>query len=159
MGTNVGGNYVGDFADEATGKTVAEALISQGCDVIFPAAGSSGNGCFTAIKETTGVYGIGCDVDQYDDGVNGSSNIILTSVLKGMDVYIEEQLEKIYDGTFEGKDDTLGATGYVNAEGRQQLSEDAIAKLDEVFEAMKAGEIVPASNFNGYLPTDFPGLN
>ena len=158
MGTNVGGNYVGDFADEATGKTVAEALISQGCDVIFPAAGSSGNGCFTAIKETSGVYGIGCDVDQYDDGVNGSSNIILTSVLKGMDVYIEEQLEKIYDGTFEGKDDTLGATGYVSAEGRQQLSEDAIAKLDEVYEAMKAGDIVPASNWNGYLPTDFPGL-
>ena len=59
---------------------------------------------------------------------------------------------------FEGKDDTLGATGYVNAEGRQQLSEDAIAKLDEVYEAMKAGEIVPASNWNGYLPTDFPGL-
>ena len=29
MGTNVGGNYVGDFADEATGKTVAEALISN----------------------------------------------------------------------------------------------------------------------------------
>ena len=39
------------------------------------------------------------------------------------------------------------------------MQKDAIAKLDEVFEAMKAGEIVPASNFNGYLPTDFPGLN
>ena len=61
-------------------------------------AGGSGNGVFTAAKEAEGVYCIGCDVDQYDDGVNGSSNIILTSVLKGMDVYIEEQLGKITGG-------------------------------------------------------------
>lgn len=163
MGTNIGGNYVGDFGDEAAGKTVAEALINQGCDVLFMAAGASGNGCFTAIKEASGVYAIGCDTDQYDDGVNGSSNIILTSALKIMDMNVEKQLNAIYDGTFEGKDDTLGAdtdsTGYVSAEGRQQLSEKALTDLAAAFDDLKAGKIEPASNFNGYLPTDFPGLN
>lgn len=162
MGTNVGGNYVGDFGDEATGKTVAEALIDKGCDVLFIAAGASGNGCFTAIKEAKGVYAIGCDVDQYDDGANGSSNIILTSALKVMDMNVRKQLEAIYDGTFKGQDDLLGAdsdsTGYVSDEGRQQLSDKALEDLAAAFEGVKSGEIEPASNLNGYLPTDFPGL-
>ena len=163
LGTSVGGNYIGDFADQAQGKVVAQALLKEGVDIIFPAAGTAGNGCFTAIKEKGSGYVIGCDVDQYDDGANGSSNIILTSVLKVMDVNITKQLNAIYDGTFVGADDTLGAstdsTGFVSAEGRQQLSEDALAKMQEAYELVKDGTIVPPSNFNGYLPTDFPGLN
>jgi len=43
-GANVGGNYVGDFNDEATGKVIGEALIGEGVDVVFVAAGGSGNG-------------------------------------------------------------------------------------------------------------------
>lgn len=163
IGTAVGGNYIGDFGDQAQGKVVAEELLRAGVDVIFPAAGTAGNGCFTAIKEAGNAYAIGCDVDQFDDGVNGDKNIILTSALKVMDVNIEKQLNAIYDGTFEGKDDILGAdtdsTGYVSAEGRQQLSEDALAKMAEAYEELKAGKIVPPSNFNGYTPTDFPGLS
>ncbi|MBE5996510.1 MAG: BMP family ABC transporter substrate-binding protein [Lachnospiraceae bacterium] len=164
-GTAVGGNYIGDFADQAKGKEVAEALIAAGVDIIFPAAGTAGNGCFTAIKENGSGYCIGCDVDQFDDGVNGSSNIILTSVLKVMDINITKQLNAIYDGTFKGADDTLGAasdpagTGFVSAEGRQQLSADALEKMNQAYEDLKAGKIEPPSNFNGYTPDDFPGLN
>ena len=162
LGTAVGGNYTGDFADQAQGKVVAQALLKEGVDVIFPAAGTAGNGCFTAIKEAGNAYAIGCDVDQYDDGANGDSNIILTSVLKVMDVNVTKQLNAIYDGTFEGSDDILGAstdsTGFVSAEGRQQLSEEALAAMNEAYELVKSGEIVPPSNFNGYLPDNFPGL-
>ena len=160
-GNNVGGNYVGDFGDEATGKVVGEALIGEGCDVLFVAAGASGNGVFTAAKEASGVYVIGCDVDQYDDGANGDSNVILTSGLKVMHTNVTKQLEAIYDGTFAGEDALLGAdtdsTGYVSAEGRQQLSEDALAKLAECYDLLKAGEIVPPSGTE-YAPDDFPGL-
>ena len=164
IGTNVGGNYIGDFADQAKGKEVAEALIAAGVDIIFPAAGTAGNGCFTAIKENGSGYCIGCDVDQFDDGVNGSSNIILTSVLKIMDTGITKELNAIYDGTFQGRDDLLGAstdpvgTGFVTTEGRHQLSADAVEKMNQTAEELKAGNIVPPSNFNGYTPTDFPGL-
>ena len=160
-GNNVGGNYVGAFDDMATGKVVGEALIAEGADVIFVAAGASGNGVFTAIKEADGVYAIGCDIDQYNDGANGSGNIILTSALKLMHTNVALQLEKIYDGSFQGEDAVLGAdtdsTGYVSAEGRQQLSEDALAKMAECAELLKAGEIVPAS-CDAYTPDDFPGL-
>ncbi len=157
-GANVGGNYVGTFADEATGKVVGNALINEGCDILFVAAGGSGNGVFTAAKEATDVKVIGCDVDQYDDGTNGDSNIVLTSVLKVMDKNVEKQLNAVIDGTFGGKNDLLGAdtdsTGYVKEEGRQQLSVETITKLDEVYELVKSGTVVPASNFNGILPED-----
>lgn len=162
MGENVGGNYVGSFADEATGKEVGKALIDAGADVILVAAGSSGNGVFTAAKEAGNVFVIGCDVDQYDDGVNGDKNIILTSALKIMDVNVTRQLEAIYDGKFVGMDATLGvdtdSVGYVSEAGRQQLSDETLEKLAEVYALLKDGTIVPPSNFNGMLPDKFTGL-
>lgn len=162
-GNNVGGNYAGSFSDEATGKVIGNALIAEGVDIIFVAAGGTGNGVFTAAKEASGdVKVIGCDVDQYDDGVAGDKNIILTSVLKVMSINVERALNTIKDGTFKGGNVLLRAdtdsTGYVKAEGRHQLSEDTIKKMDEAYELLKKGEIVPAANFNGYTPEDFPGL-
>lgn len=159
-GDGVGGNYVGTFTDPATGKVVAETLIAAGCDVIFVAAGESGNGALTAVKEASGVYFIGCDVDQFNDGAKGDENVVLTSALKVMHLDVERELNAIYDGTFKGEDALLGvesdSTGYVSAEGRQQLSEDALAKLAECYEKMKSGEIVPPTTAEGV--NDFPGL-
>ena len=161
-GANVGGNYVGTFSDEATGKVVGEALIGEGVDVIFVAAGASGNGVLTAVKEATDVKFIGCDVDQYDDGANGDANVVLTSGLKIMDMNVELQLNNIKEGTFAGGNVLLGAdtdsTGYVSEEGRNQLSADTITKIDEAFAKVKSGEIVPAANFNGLTPEAFTGL-
>lgn len=158
-GANVGGNYVGTFSDEATGKVVGNALINEGCDIIFVAAGGSGNGVFTAAKEAEGVKVIGCDVDQYDDGANGDSNVVLTSALKVMHTNVERVLGEIADGTFKGGNVVLTAetdsTGYVNAEGRCQLSADTIAKIEEAYAKVKSGEIVPAANFNGITPESF----
>ncbi|MFA6775200.1 MAG: BMP family ABC transporter substrate-binding protein [Sphaerochaetaceae bacterium] len=159
-GKNVGGNYIGSFADESTGKIVGQQLIGEGCDIIFVAAGGSGNGVFTAAKESNGkAMVIGCDVDQWNDGGNGDKNIILTSVLKNMAINVDRQLENIVAGTFKGQNIVLKAdtdsTGFVKAEGHQQLSADTISKLDAAYTAVKAGKIVPAANFNGITPETF----
>lgn len=162
-GANVGGNYAGSFADEAIGKVLGNALIAEGCDIIFVAAGGTGNGVFTAAKEATGdIKVIGCDVDQYDDGVNGDKNIILTSVLKVMNINVERALNSVKDGSFKGDNALLRAdtdsTGYVSKEGRNQLSQDSITKIDEAYKLLKEGKIVPAANFNGISSDSFPGL-
>ena len=161
-GNNIGGNYIGDFLDASLGKVVGDAVIDAGADVLFVAAGNAGNGVFTAAKEAEGVKLIGVDVDQYDDGAKGSENIMLTSAIKVMDKNVCEQLTAIYDGTFVGQDAFLTAetdsTGYVSTEGRHSLSDATLEKLAECYELVKNGTIVPASNFNGYTPTDFPGL-
>ena len=162
-GNKVGGNYIGSFIDQANGKTVGQALIREGCDVIFVAAGSAGMGVFTAAKEAKNVYVIGCDADQFKDGVNGKSNIILTSSLKIMGINNKRVLNEIAAGKFEGGNFLRGAAedsiGYVKAKGRNQLSEEAIAKLDSMLEYMKYGRISPASSISGTKPDNFVGLN
>ena len=159
---NVGGNYIGNFSDEATGKVVGKALLDKGVDIMLVAAGGSGNGVFTAVKEAGNAQVIGCDVDQYDDGANGDKNIILTSVLKVMHSNVEKQLEKVLDGSFKGENALLGAdtdsTGFVSASGRQQLSAETIEKLEDAYAKVKSGEIVPAANFNNMTPDNFTGL-
>ena len=163
-GANVGGNYVGSFGDPANGKVVGDALIKEGCDIIFVAAGGSGTGVLTAIKESSEKdYMIGCDTDQYDDGVNGSDNVILTSALKVMGANDKRVLETILDGSFKGGNYILGAdsdsVGYVSDTSRCQLSSDVIEKIDKAYELIKNGTIVPASNFNGLTPDNFTGLD
>lgn len=162
-GADVGGNYAGSFADEATGKVIGNALIKQGVDILFVAAGGTGNGVFTAAKEAENdVKVIGVDVDQYDDGANGSENIVLTSGVKFMAMNIEKALNSVADGTFKGGNVVLYAdtdsTGFIKEEGRHQLSDDALSKLNEAYELVKNGTIVPASNFNEHTPEKFPGL-
>jgi len=161
-GAVVGGNYIGGFSDPETGKVVGAALIAEGVDILFVAAGNSGNGVFTAAKEAKDVKVIGCDVDQYDDGANGDANIVLTSGLKNMAVNVERQLNAIADGTFKGGNYTLYAdtdsTGYVSAEGRQQLSEATLTALAEAYELVKTGKIVPPANFSETTVDNFVGL-
>ncbi len=158
-GADVGGNYIGSFADEATGKVVGNALIAEGVDIVFVAAGASGNGVLTAVKEAEGVSFIGCDVDQYDDGANGDANVVLTSALKVMHLNVERSLNSVVDGSFKGANVVLQAdtdsTGYVKEDGRCQLSAETISKIDAAYEQVKGGTIVPAANFNGVTPEDF----
>jgi basic membrane protein A len=161
-----GGNYIGSFDNEATGKQVGQALINAGCDVLFIAAGGAGNGAINAAKEATSagkkVWVVGVDVDQWKLGANGSSNVILTSGLKIMDKNVTAQLQAIKDGTFKGQNVLLGATssipstGYVSAAGHQQLTDQMKQDLADAQKRLEAGQIVPAGM--GGDPNNFPGL-
>ena len=68
-------------------------------------------------------------------------------------------LNTVKAGTFAGANVTLQAdtdsTGYVSEEGRCQLTADVITKIDAAQAKVKAGEIVPAANFNGVTPDTF----
>ena len=158
-GADVGGNYIGSFADIETGKVIGKALIAEGVDVIFTAAGTAGSGVLAAVKEADDVWYIGCDIDQYDDGADGNRNVMLTSAIKVMHRDVERTLNAISVGFFGGGNVTLqadtGSTGYVSAEGRNQLSAETIEKLDAAYESLILGDIVPAANFNGITPDNF----
>ena len=158
-GADVGGNYIGSFDDVETGKVIGKELIAKGVDVIFTAAGTAGSGVLEAVKEADGVWYIGCDIDQYDDGADGNRNVMLTSAIKVMHRDVERTLNAISVGFFGGGNVTLqadtGSTGYVNTEGRNQLSAGTIEKMDAAYESLILGDIVPAANFNGITPDDF----
>ena len=79
-----------------------------------------------------------------------------------MALSVEKQLTAIAEGSFKGANVRLTAategTGYVYADGRQQLSDTTLKALEDVFKLVKDGTIVPPSNFSKETVEDFPGL-
>jgi len=164
-----GGNYIGSFTDPSKAAVIAGKLIGENCDIIFTAAGSSGNGVINAVKAydiskgETEVKVIGCDTDQYDLGsIPGGLNVILTSAYKRMRYNVKRQLYAIKDGYFSGETIRLGAasdsTGYIKEKGRQSLRDGTVEKLEEAYTLVKNGFIIPPSFVNNYATDYFPGL-
>ena len=70
-------------------------MYSSGVDIIFHAAGATGNGVFSEAKERksanpdANIWVIGVDSDQYEEGQVGDENITLTSLLKRVDIAVK----------------------------------------------------------------------
>ncbi|MEN8149457.1 MAG: BMP family ABC transporter substrate-binding protein [Planctomycetota bacterium] len=69
--------WAGSFSDPVTGKAKALRQIREGADVVFQAAGATGNGVIRAAAEE-GIYAIGVDANQNDM----APGRVLTSMLK-----------------------------------------------------------------------------
>lgn len=76
--------YANSFSDSAIGKAIASKMYSDGCDVVFHAAGGVGTGVIEAAKEAN-KWVIGVDRDQSS---LAPSNV-LTSALKRVDKAIQ----------------------------------------------------------------------
>lgn len=95
------------FGDPAAAQVLAQSFYEQGADVIYHAAGGSGNGLFAAAKEyseTEGskVWAIGVDSDQYLTSDESVRPYILTSMLKRVDVAVYQSIQSVVEGNFEG---------------------------------------------------------
>jgi basic membrane protein A len=97
----VSANYVGETGDAwnnpAKGKELALSQHSAGADVIFSAAGASGNGLFDAAEEKN-FFAIGCDSNQ--NWVKPGH--VLTSMLKRVDVAVFDAISEFKNGTLTG---------------------------------------------------------
>lgn len=85
------------FADPAKGKVTADGMYQGGADVIFAAAGSSGLGVFEAAK-TDKKLAIGVDSDQYNTVDPALRPVILTSMIKKVDVAVFDFVKSVKDG-------------------------------------------------------------
>jgi len=83
------------------GVFMGELLMDEGVDIIMPVAGGVGQGTAIAAQERGGVYLIGVDSDWTVSSPEYAS-IILTSVVKRMDVAVLETIQDVIDGSFEG---------------------------------------------------------
>jgi len=92
--------YAGNFTDQAKGKELGLSLIDQKADVIFAAAGAVGLGTIQACQEQGALF-IGVDADQYET-VPGSGDVMLTSVVKRVDVAVYETIKAAVEGSFAG---------------------------------------------------------
>lgn len=85
--------YVESFTDAAKGKATATKMYSDGCDIVFHAAGNAGTGVIEAAKDANKLA-IGVDRDQYDLAPNN----ILTSALKHVGAAVKLVSEDVMNG-------------------------------------------------------------
>jgi basic membrane protein A and related proteins len=140
----------GDFSgfgapDKA--KTIAAKMYQDGADVIYHAAGSSGDGLFSAAKEAsaagTKVWAIGVDSDQALTSTPDLAPFILTSMIKHVDVAVYETMKDHACGTFKGGDRIFsvkdGGLDYATTGGNLDDIKD---KLDKIKADISSGAVV-----------------
>ena len=87
----------GGFNDPAKGKTAADGMFQKGADVVYHAAGGSGGGVFTAAK-AAGKLAIGVDSDQALTAPADVRSVIMTSMIKKVDVAVYDFIKSAADG-------------------------------------------------------------
>jgi basic membrane protein A len=135
------GLFTGTFDVVQKGVLMGEILMDEGVDIIMPVAGGVGQGTATAALERGDVYIIGVDTDWTVSSPEYIS-IILTSVIKRMDVSVFGAIQQVIDGTFEGGVyfGTLANNG-VDLAPFHELAVLVPAELEEELEQVRA-EIV-----------------
>ena len=93
------GSDTSGFASPDKGKQAAQGMLDNGADVIYSAAGSSGNGAIEAVNGVKGAWAIGVDSDQYQiPGLAKYKSSILTSMVKNVDVGVYDFVKSVKDG-------------------------------------------------------------
>ena len=101
------GSFTNDFVNQAKGKSVTQALMNQGADVIFPVAGQVGLGAVAAVQQnneanpSAPVYMEWVDNDGCIS-VPQACNLFITSVEKGIVASVKQAANSAMDGTFKG---------------------------------------------------------
>lgn len=143
--------YAGAYDKPDIGKSLAGQLFDYGADIVFPAAGQTGNGVFneaTARNSAGGankMWVIGVDKDQ---SIEFGDEVTLTSMIKRVDVAVKNVTQQVIDGTFEGGKVTtltLKEDGVGLPEENPNVSQEILDKVEEYKQKIISGEItVPA---------------
>ncbi|OZI11507.1 BMP family ABC transporter substrate-binding protein [Bacillaceae bacterium SAS-127] len=146
--------FAGAFDKADKGQQMAAAMYSSGIDVIYHAAGGTGNGVFTEAKglkqkdPSKDYWVIGVDRDQAEEGkVNVKDkemNVTLTSMVKRVDVAVKDLATKAKDGKFPGgevieyglEDEAIGI-----APTQDNLSDEVKKAVEEWTTKIKNGEV------------------
>lgn len=140
-------NYVGDFSKPDLGKLAAATLYDAGNDIIFHAAGGSGNGVFTEAKDRfkagNKVWVIGVDKDQ---SIEFGNDITLTSMMKKVDQAVYTVSQDLLSGKFQGglanaKELGLAEGGVGLPDNNPNVSKEILDKVEEFKNKIVSGEI------------------
>ena len=95
------GSFTGGFAADPAAKTTAQNILDQGVDVILPVGGPIYQSAIDAIADSgEDVALVGVDADFYESDPT-TQDIVLTSILKGMDVSTQEAVVASGKGEFD----------------------------------------------------------
>ncbi|GLU47837.1 BMP family lipoprotein [Nocardiopsis ansamitocini] len=132
----------GGFQDPSRGEATAEGQYDAGADVIYHAAGASGNGVLNAAEAKDKLF-IGVDSDQYEGASDAQKPFIVTSALKGVDTAVFEFVSGIVDGSAEGgiQRFDLASGGVDYATSNSEEISDIQGELDALKQQIIDGEI------------------
>ncbi|WP_239254109.1 BMP family lipoprotein [Listeria ilorinensis] len=147
--------YANDFAKADKGQQIASTMYSNGVDVIFHAAGGTGNGVFAEAKNlkkkdpSRDVWVIGVDRDQWDEGKVKANdgkeyNVTLTSEIKRVDIAVEDLATRTKAGDFPGGEKIeygLDKDAVGLSEHQDNISKDVLKTVDEYKQKIVDGEI------------------
>ncbi len=129
------------FADPAKGRTAAQGMYDGGADVVYHAAGASGGGVFEAASASD-AKAIGVDSDQYKTADPAVRDVILTSMLKNVDVAVYDFLTGVVEGEaptgVTRYDLSVDGVGYSTSGGQ---IDDITDQLDDYKQQIIDGEI------------------
>ncbi|MBI2332619.1 MAG: BMP family ABC transporter substrate-binding protein, partial [Chloroflexi bacterium] len=135
------GSFTGNFDSLDDGRSFAESFVQEGADVIMPVAGPVGLGSAAYCQESGSCKIIGVDTDWTVSSAE-YTDVILTSVMKNMNVAVYDAIKAQVDGTFKGGvySGTLanGGVGLADVAG---ASDELKAELDAVKQGIIDGSI------------------
>ncbi|WP_026906179.1 BMP family lipoprotein [Paucisalibacillus globulus] len=148
--------YAEHFGDATKGKTIAATMYDSGIDIIYHAAGGTGNGVFNQAKDIKQndpereIWVIGVDRDQHEEGQIGDHNVTLTSMIKRVDVAVQDVSTMALNGEFPaGEQLEFGiednGIGFATT-NKEAMTEEIINTVNEWQEKILNGEIeVPST--------------
>ncbi|WP_377270969.1 BMP family protein [Peterkaempfera sp. SMS 1(5)a] len=136
------------FSSPDLGKAAAQGMLDKGIDVVYAAAGSSGNGAIEAVAGKSGAWAIGVDSDQYNqDALAKNKAVILTSALKNVDVAVLDYIKSFKDNTLKTGTVTFdlktGGVGYSKSNPAFASDAATIAKIETAKQAIIDGKVTP----------------
>ena len=129
------------FNDPAAGQESAKGMFDGGTDIVYAAAGGSGSGVFQAAN-AAGKKAIGVDSDQYLTADPAVQKVIITSMIKRVDVAVFNFLTSAKDDKFTAGKTTFDlkadGVGYSTSGG---AVDDIKTKLDDYKTQIVDGKI------------------
>lgn len=143
--------YAESFGAADKGKIIASNMYNNDIDIIYHAAGGTGNGVFNEARDLKkndpdrSIWVIGVDRDQHEEGIIEDHNITLTSMIKRVDVAVEDVTQQAMDGKHHGgevleyglDDDAIG----FSTANEEAMTDDIIDAVNEWKEKILSGEV------------------
>jgi basic membrane protein A len=135
----------GGFSSPDKGKTAAQGQIDSGADVIYHAAGLSGQGVIEAAA-TAKVWAIGVDSDQYaQDALAKYKGYILGSALKNVGGAVYDLVKSVYEGKPESGvvNGTLktGGVGFADTNPKYKALTKVVAAVEKAKQDIIDGKV------------------
>ncbi|MDF2573448.1 MAG: family transporter substrate-binding protein [Agromyces sp.] len=140
------GLFTGGFEANDTARQTAQSLIDQNVDVLLPVGGPIYQSAAAAIREAgreIAMIGVDADFTETDPSV---ADLMLTSILKGIDVGTYEAVVAAGEGDFDPspfigtlENEGVGVAPFHDFEGK--ISDTLQGELDDLKAAIIAGDI------------------